>query len=745
MLAKIATSLLTPKHAKLMHLRAMTEDQVIAELTIQPKWEGFQIPYFTISGELRKDEFYRFRFCPESRPSKGWASLGVPEKPRRYAQPPNSGVAAYFSPTLIDYKWEDIARNSSAPILITEGELKAACACSLGVPTIGLGGVNNWRTADLPFDRMIPELESIVWTDRIVIIVFDSNVEHNPHVRAAAAMFSSVLTLRGAVVKFTHPPVVEGDVTPHGVGLDDWLYALPIKEDKAAALGELAAKAPTMDGSAALHRLNVELARVIDAKEYVRIADGRTYTKRELVEESSYGSITYAQDTADGGKKTVCAIKNWLTWPYCRELKGYAYTPGAGRVVDNHYNVWPGWGIEPAVGDPTPFIDMVRGHLLKNAKKDEIIWLLRWLAAPLQKPGLKMMSGVLIWSHSEGVGKTLIGDTMAYIYGNNYGKIGSRELHGKFNGYIAKKQFILGDETGTSDKRAVAEKLKDMITGKVSEVEEKFKNSYLAQDHVNYMFSANYPDAFILEDNARRFFVHQVTATPMPTAKYDQYYDWLEKGGAAYLFNHLLQLDLGDFNPYKAPPATESRQSMIELGYSDLRLWLEGVRKDPCGITGKKTYLFTAAQLADMYKVVVDRHPGLGWIGRELARMNVKQAAHGSHNLRIGNTTARAYILGAPVELEAKYVALPDKGMQAILDAEKADEPSQKFDANETKEVRAERRTKAVEKAERIRAAQARGEVYDILAEKMQAADDAKALVENDAKTAGKTRSRGVN
>jgi hypothetical protein len=229
-----------------MQLRAYTEADV-RQLNIQPQWEGFKIPYFDLDGHLRQDGFFRFRFTVDH-PSKGWGSTAVAEKPRRYAQPLNSGCAVYFPPTIIGCTWRAVADDPTIPVVITEGELKSACASSLGAPTMGLGGVNNWRTATMARNELLPELEEFKWHLRTVIILFDSNINRNPNVACAASMLASVLTMRGAVVKLTHPPVGTEDTDKHGLGVDDWLYQLPNDVNKTDALTKLLGEAPDVDG-----------------------------------------------------------------------------------------------------------------------------------------------------------------------------------------------------------------------------------------------------------------------------------------------------------------------------------------------------------------------------------------------------------------------------------------------------------------------------------------------------------------
>jgi hypothetical protein len=690
--AKLATSLLTVRHAKLMQLRPLTEAQVNAEpLNIQPRWEGFQIPYFTLDGKPRPDNFYRFRFTVD-RPSKGWASIGPPEKPRRYAQPPDSGCAAYFPP-LLPAPWRAYAKDPAHSLGITEGELKAACACSLGIPVIGLGGVNNWRTATMNRDQMLPELEEIVWAQRTVIIVFDSNIANNPQVRVAASLLASVLTMRGAVVKLTNPPPPEeGDTTKHGTGLDDWLYALsltkkpPVLGDK---LAELLLTAPEVEGSAALHAMNLEIARVVASKDYVQLTDGRRMTKRELLEETEYGGRSYKIDTGETNghsTKSIPTAKTWLTWRFCRELRTYVYRPGHPKLTpDGCYNTWPGWGVQPSKGDVRPFVDLIQ-RLTGDAAEAERRWLLQWLAAPLQRPGLKLRNGVVMWGGKTGTGKTLIGQTMRRIYGENFGEVESKHFHSNFNSYVVGKQFILGDEISVTEKRSVSERLKVMLTREQVSVEEKYQIPYTVDDCANYYFTSNYPDAFYVEAEDRRFFVQEVTADPMTPAERDKYFRWLPHG-AAHLFDYLLNYPMDGFDPYERPPTTAAKTEMIELGDGPVRVWIEELKRDPTrapllGCGG----LTTVKRLIAAYKIV-NEHARMdaAWMGRELARAGIRKAARGSPTIKVDGAMTRVHIIGATPEQTAKYQNMRPVEIQEFMEINAT--PRKKFEDSRNQRV----------------------------------------------------------
>ncbi len=174
--------------------------------------------------------FYRFRFLGDLPPRRA-----PDEKPLRYWQPKGSGVCAYFDPTI---EWGPILDNPAAPVIITEGEKKAAKACKEGFPTIALGGVDSFRSKKLGLE-FLPELDGIAWTDRVVHIVFDSDAKTKRDVKRAVRTLSAKLKQRGAIVQQVQLPDVPGCGK---TGLDDFLV-----HKGAKALGALLV-APSADG-----------------------------------------------------------------------------------------------------------------------------------------------------------------------------------------------------------------------------------------------------------------------------------------------------------------------------------------------------------------------------------------------------------------------------------------------------------------------------------------------------------------
>lgn len=656
-----------------MHLRACTEEEA-KSLNIQPYWYGFKIPYFTVAGTERKDKFFRYRLDTNRPHTKGWAS--VAPNPQKYVQPVGSGSAAYFAPTLTGVKWSNLVKSADQPICITEGELKAACMCRFGMPTIGLGGVYNWRTADMQPNELLSELEEFVWEGRCVVIVYDSDIESKPQVRYAAATLSNVLTSRGAIVRLTHPPFNVD--TKKKTGVDDWLYDLPEGEDRQAALLKLVSSAPQVENNAALHALNTEVARVLEAKNYVQISTGLRMTARELATESEYGSRMYTSTSYTGEKgKPVSVVRTWLTWAHCRTLKSYAYEPGKPLITDDAcYNTWTGLGVKPCKGDVKPFLWMIE-RLIDDPEARE--WFTCWLAAPLQELGLKLQNGVVLWD-SGGTGKTLLADTMEKIYGQaNFGRVSSADFGHRFNAGVEGKQFVVGDETSTSEKKRASEAIKKMITSKRVVIEHKGVDVYTVNDHANFMFFTNFPNAYYVADTDRRLFIYQVMAPEMTAQESTDYVKWLDGEGPSAALDYLQHLDISSFSAYVRPPDTAAKADAIRLGYNDVRAWIEDAKNDPDGFFGEGRYLHTVRQLVSKFKGSNDAVKITEqWMGVELAHAGCKLAAGGSNNICVDGKKTRVHIIGALPALEAEYVAMAAPQIKDIVKANSA--VKKKFD-----------------------------------------------------------------
>lgn len=599
------------------------------------------LPYFNaqrapMRAHKEWPDFYRLRYLDEAgqKAVKGFSEVAG-EKKQRYTQPANTGVCAYL-PLCAD--WKALAADPSEPILITEGELKAAKACLEGFPTIGLGGVYNFRASRAGI-FFLPELEEFKWARRRVTIVYDSDYVLKPSICAAINELANELQERGALVEVaTLPNVYETD--DKKTGLDDFLVA---RDDD--ALVKILHEAEPLAMTSKLWQMNEEVCYVQNPGIVVELETCNKLTAAAFTSHSAWStaSVPERKVRPDGtiSYTKTAAAGEWISWPLRNSVAKVTYAPGQERFIEQRgqrmFNQWEGWGCEPKKGSVEPWKKLI-DFIFMGVEKDAVEWFLDWCAYPLQNPGSKLFSAVVVHGTATGTGKSLIGYTLGRIYGKNFTKIENKHLCRDFNGWAENRQFVLGDEISGSDKRSESDAMKTVITQEEISINIKMLPEYTVPDCINYYFTSNHSDAFFLEDKDRRYFVHEVLHDhPLDDAFYMEYDAWKNGEGPAALFHYLMQRDVSNFNPKARPPETAARKRMIMHGKSDIATWCAELKEHPeaklhIGQLRHTRDMFTSTELLAMYCAengVPDGKVTSNGMARAMAAAGFKQAYNG--------------------------------------------------------------------------------------------------------------------
>jgi putative DNA primase/helicase len=236
-------------------------------------------------------------------------------------------------------------------------------------------------------------------------------------------------------------------------------------------------------------------------------------------------------------------------------------------------NLWGGWPTTAKAGKCEKLLELLRYVCSDDRNKHVFEWVLRWLAYPIQHPGAKMKS-TLVLHGPQGTGKNLFFETVMAIYGK-YGRvIGQDAVEDKFNDWASRKLFLIADEVAArSEVYHLKNKLKALITGDWIRINPKNIAAYDERNHVNLVFLSNEAMPVALEEDDRR---HCVVWTPpeRDRAFYAEVLAEIADGGAAALHDYLLNLDLGDFHNGTRPPETAAKDELIGLGLdSPQRFW----------------------------------------------------------------------------------------------------------------------------------------------------------------------------
>lgn len=279
----------------------------------------------------------------------------------------------------------------------------------------------------------------------------------------------------------------------------------------------------------------------------------------------------------------------------------------AGKDRNITCNLWGGWPTKPRDGECPGLLNLL-WHMCSEeggAKSEELYnWVLKWLAYPLQHPGAKMKTTIVMHG-PQGTGKNMFFEAYMQIYGKYGWTVDQSAIEDKFNDWASRKLFLIADEVvARSELFHVKNKLKAFITGDQIRINPKNMQAYYEANHVNMVFLSNETMPVVLEEDDRR---HAVIWTPakLDRAFYAQVQQEIDEGGAMDLYNFLLNLDLTGFNYATLPPMTAAKEELIGLSIDSPSKFMRALEAGEVpGFPGRgRPALLSPCLSLDMYEV----------------------------------------------------------------------------------------------------------------------------------------------
>jgi len=288
-------------------------------------------------------------------------------------------------------------------------------------------------------------------------------------------------------------------------------------------------------------------------------------------------------------------VKLWLNSDHRRMIlpDQLVFEP-SGKVDASCINLFSGFDCQPKKGDCSSILELLR-HLCADSSESSagvdhtMLWCLKWLALPLQRPGTKMRSA-LVFHGPQGAGKNLFFEIVAGIYGRYALVVGQEQLEDKFNDWASQKCFLIGDEVvARAELYHQKNKLKAFITGETIQINTKMLPLRTERNYVNVVFLSNEHQPLALEEGDRRYF-----CVYTPPRRHDDLYmrvaECLRNGGREAFFDYLMTLDLDGFSEFDIPPMTTAKRDLIELGLKPaerfIREWVSGLLPLPLMVCG---------------------------------------------------------------------------------------------------------------------------------------------------------------
>ncbi len=337
-------------------------------------------------------------------------------------------------------------------------------------------------------------------------------------------------------------------------------------------------------------------------------------------------------------------VKLWKTSPFRRTVMpaDVVFDPTETCDLDRCVNLFGGIELEPVKGDVAPFLELA-SFLTSRASADPdecdqiLHYLLCWLAYPLQHPGTKLRTAVIMHG-DEGAGKNFLFECVLEIYGRYGALVGQDELEDKFNDWRSGKCMVIGDEVA-SRAELVHQKnrLKALITSPTVQINPKNLPRREERNHINIVFLSNELQPLALDNSDRRYLV-VYTPRMRERAFYEKLKAWKEAGGVAALYQYLLDYPLDDFDPYAPAPVTQAKLDLIELNLkSPEQFWIEWAG-------GELDLPYRTCSLQQAYRAYLKYCQRIG------DRFPLKRTVFTRMVVRIGEARAPAMGKKAPVE-----------------------------------------------------------------------------------------------
>lgn len=273
------------------------------------------------------------------------------------------------------------------------------------------------------------------------------------------------------------------------------------------------------------------------------------------------------------------------------------FEPDTNKVPEGSISMFQGWPLVPNRDRPEDKCRLILNHLYKICGDDPVLskWVLSWLAYPLQHPGAKMHTALLVFGEREGTGKSIFFNAVAKIYGRYSASIDQSAVQSEFNDWASQKLFIICEEVVTNqDRRNLKGALKNYITKETNRINSKGMKERYEENKANYVFLSNEQVPVLLEDKDRRY-----QAIRFETYSDQDYFralaNEIENGGVEAFYGFLLNYKIENFGPSTRPIETAAYQDLKRMSVdSSTRFlidWLEGNTSFPV----------TAAVLEDLY------------------------------------------------------------------------------------------------------------------------------------------------
>lgn len=268
-------------------------------------------------------------------------------------------------------------------------------------------------------------------------------------------------------------------------------------------------------------------------------------------------------------------ISNWLDDPQIRTYEKIDFIPPPLHCPKDTFNMWGGFAIERLNVESSGYIEPFLKHIsvLTNHNEQGSKYFINWLADMFQRPG--KLNGIAFAVKSEqGAGKNIFLEGVAQIMGNDlYFETAKplEELWSRFALGRKNRLLINIDETKGKDTYPMADVIKNMITSKHFNYEDKGKRPITLTNINRVIFTTNNASAIKVEQKDRRFVVFESSDELLGNKAYfdglGAYFE--DPSNQKAIFDYLMSIDVSKVDWIGDRPITQLYKDIQSLNVSN--------------------------------------------------------------------------------------------------------------------------------------------------------------------------------
>ena len=255
------------------------------------------------------------------------------------------------------------------------------------------------------------------------------------------------------------------------------------------------------------------------------------------------------------------------------------------ELEEHEYNIWSGFKATKVDVIDMDIVNLYLKHIYEVwccCDETQYRYVLSWWAQIIQMP-YKKTETVIVLLGEQGGGKGMPVDIMIeYVFGNeiSLATSGINRITGNFNNSLKGKILTKVDEIsningGNENFHAVFDRLKDIITGKSFECEQKGKDPFQITNNNNFIFTSNNFNCLKVEETDRRLNIMVVDDKYLGNYEYFKNFSKVccNQNAGNHIFTYFLQYT--DIVNLRKIPMTEMKKQMIQNSKPNPLLFLE--------------------------------------------------------------------------------------------------------------------------------------------------------------------------